>query len=271
MFLDVELKKKIISNYMGNTSIDNNFPYENDSLDNNQSFDSFRLKQNSFNVQNEDEIIKIFNIKDEINKDFFNLETIKPQEKNDLFDFKCIATNYNSCNNTKKKKFDVIYPEKKDNNNLLKKKRNRNDNERSKIKTTFFNIFIPKTINKIFISNGSKKEFWKFPHDLINNLSRKKNKELVNMTLIEFIEKEELYDKKNKNHMNKFNHNINVVSINTIYKDLKRLLSKTIRELFEEYIKEYDQLENSKKKKEDPTKAQNRKELAKNLINFISK
>lgn len=91
------------------------------------------------------------------------------------------------------------------------------------------------------------------------------------MTLIEFIEKEELYDKKNKNHMNKFNHNINVVSINTIYKDLKRLLSKTIRELFEEYIKEYDQLENSKKKKEGPTKAQNRKELAKNLINFLSK
>ena len=69
---------------MGNTSIDDNFPYENDSLDNNQSFDSFSLKQDSFNVQNEDEIIKIFNIKDEISKNFIILGTKEAQEKNDL-------------------------------------------------------------------------------------------------------------------------------------------------------------------------------------------
>ena len=259
MLFDVELKKKIFSNFVGNTSIDDNFPYENDSIDNNESFDPFSLKQDSFNVQNEDEIIKIFNIKDEISKNFINLGAKEAQEKNDL------STNPNSCNNTKKKIFDVIYP------NLLENKRKRNDNERSKIITTFFNIFIPKTINKIFKSNGSKKEFWKFPHDLLINLSKKKKKGLLDMTLIEFIEKEELYDKENENHMIKFNHNKNIVSINTIYKDLKILLGKTIRELFEEYIKEYDEIENNKKKKEAPDKVQERKELAKNLIKFLSK
>jgi len=180
-------------------------------------------------------------------------------------DIKNVAKNSSCCPDAqeKKKYFKVIYPQKyslfnktnklefnliaeKDELNLLGNKRlsyrrqrkDNKDNIRTKIKRGFFNSALINKLNDKLKSIGSTKYFMKFPQNFVSDISQKRNKEIVNMTLREIFEKKELYKQENEIGFENYLHNLKVIQ-SEIIKDnseFKKILNKTFRELYEEYI-----------------------------------
>ena len=144
-----------------------------------------------------------------------------------------------------KQLFEVLYPEKNDivdiidEREFINKKRFHNrlrrfenrDNIRRKIKRGFFNALI-ENMNKNLKNNGSHLFFEKFPQKFLANISRNTNKEILNMTLEEIMEKKELYASYD---LAKYNHNLIVVKSKD-FQELKEIWNKKYCELFEEYI-----------------------------------
>ena len=164
----------------------------------------------------------------------------------------------------KKKYFNVVYPhndslfnktEKEDTINLITEKdeinflgnkrlsyrRQRKDNKdniRTKIKRGFFNSALINKLNDKLKSIGSTKYFMKFPQNFVSDISQKRNKEIVNMTLKEIFEKKELYKQENEIGFDNYLHNLKVIQSEIIKEnsEFKKILNKTFRELYEEYI-----------------------------------
>ena len=163
----------------------------------------------------------------------------------------------------KKKYFNVIYPhndslfnktDKEDNNLITEKdeinflgnkrlsyRRQRKDNKdniRTKIKRGFFNSALINKLNDKLKSIGSTKYFMKFPQNFVSDISQKRNKEIVNMTLKEIFEKKELYKQENEIGFDNYLHNLKVIQSEIIKEnsEFKKILNKTFRELYEEYI-----------------------------------
>ena len=168
--------------------------------------------------------------------------------------------------------------------NLLKKRfrdkrprRENQDNIRRKIKRGFFNNALVKKLNDKLRSNGIIKYFEKFPHHFVNDVNKKKNKQILIMTLQEIFEKKELYSFKDKVTLGNYLHNKNSFKNEEIKEneELNMIMNKTIRELYEEYINsdefkinEINRLKNNIMQDEYITKYIS---LAKNLIEFFSK
>ena len=167
----------------------------------------------------------------------------------------------------KKKYFNVIYPrndslfnktEKEDTNLITEKdeinflgnkrlsyRRQRKDNKdniRTKIKRGFFNSALINKLNDKLKSIGSTKYFMKFPQNFVSDISQKRNKEIVNMTLKEIFEKKELYKQENEIGFENYLHNLKVIQSEIIKEnsEFKKILNKTFRELYEEYINSYE-------------------------------
>ena len=85
--------------------------------------------------------------------------------------------------------------------NRLKRKRGKKrrprkenqDNIRRKIKRGFFNNALIRKLNDKLRSIGVIKYFEKFPHHFVNDVNRKKYKQILGMTLQEVFENEESY------------------------------------------------------------------------------
>jgi len=129
------------------------------------------------------------------------------------------------------------YPE---NESLLNKKRFRNkgmrkDNIKIRLMRSFLNNALLNEINEKLKHIGSKILLKKLPQMFMYNVIKKINKELINMTFIEILEKKDLYD---KNELNKYYHNLKVLKIKEINDndDLKEIVNKKFVKLFEEYI-----------------------------------
>jgi len=163
----------------------------------------------------------------------------------------------------KKKYFNVIYPHndslfnktdkedinlitEKDEINFLGNKRlsyrrqrkDNKDNIRTKIKRGFFNSALINKLNDKLKSIGSTKYFMKFPQNFVSDISQKRNKEIVNMTLKEIFEKKDLYKQENEIGFENYLHNLKVIQSEIIKEnsEFKKILNKTFRELYEEYI-----------------------------------
>ena len=163
----------------------------------------------------------------------------------------------------KKKYFNVVYPRndslfnktdkedinlitEKDEINFLGNKRlsyrrqrkDNKDNIRTKIKRGFFNSALINKLNDKLKSIGSTKYFMKFPQNFVSDISQKRNKEIVNMTLKEIFEKKELYKQENEIGFDNYLHNLKVIQSEIIKEnsEFKKILNKTFRELYEEYI-----------------------------------
>ena len=163
----------------------------------------------------------------------------------------------------KKKYFNVVYPhndslfnktEKEDINLITEKdeinflgnkrlsyRRQRKDNKdniRTKIKRGFFNSALINKLNDKLKSIGSTKYFMKFPQNFVSDISQKRNKEIVNMTLKEIFEKKDLYKQENEIGFENYLHNLKVIQSEIIKEnsEFKKILNKTFRELYEEYI-----------------------------------
>ena len=147
---------------------------------------------------------KIFNIEKE--KEKINLFTnIKHDDKNEI--------SYED----KIKRFSVKRDRYKNKDNILKK-----------IITAFFNFYLLNAINLIFQNIGIKNYFEKFS---LNHINKKNKIKIMNMTLKQFIEKNESSKKK-------VDHNVYILNILEKYKKpvLKRILNTSLKELYEAYI-----------------------------------
>ena len=87
------------------------------------------------------------------------------------------------------------------------------------------------------LSLGSKNCFKKFPKNFVGDVSRKSNNEIFKLTLREIFEKKELFSKDDKYGLYYFQ-NLKIVQCEEIKenKEFKKILNKTIAELYEEYI-----------------------------------
>ena len=146
-----------------------------------------------------------------------------------------------------------------------------NDNVRRIIKRRFFNTYLKKALNKKLKQLGYKELFNNFPQKLVGEIAKKKNKELINMTLFQIFEKKDSYI--NKDLIN-FEHNLNIIKkIKTDEKgEIYFILNKNFGELFEEFINSYEFKEeigrvNSKHKNEE-FYLKRYEYLAKNFVQF---
>ena len=117
----------------------------------------------------------------------------------------------------------------------IKRRRENQDNIRKKLKTVFFNTFLRKKINEILNNKHRRLYFEKFPISFVNDIRKNTNKDVIDKTLLEIILNKELYS---ENDLSNYNHNLKVVENKEVKKigELKKILNKTFRELFEEFI-----------------------------------
>ena len=128
-------------------------------------------------------------------------------------------------------------------------------------------------INDILHNNNIKSYLEKFPQNLVINISRIANKELLNMTLEQIFENKEFYHGKN---LENYYHNLKVIKNKDIQEnsELKSILNKKYIELFEDYInsKEFkvDEINRLKNHKMEKLYIERYIYLAKHLNEFFS-
>jgi hypothetical protein len=147
------------------------------------------------------------------------------------------------------------------------------DNMRKKIKRGFLNKALIKNINENLKNIESKLYLEKFPQKLVCDITKKSNKNILDMSLKQIFEKKELYDDSD---LNKYYHNLKVIKSKQIQEnvELKSILNKKYFELFEEYInsKEFkvDEINQLKEKKMENSYIERYIYLAKHFIEFFS-
>ena len=131
--------------------------------------------------------------------------------------------------------------EKEESQNFIKKKRIKSrkenkDNIRKKIKRGFFNNILCEKLNIKLRIIGSNEYFTKFPQFFASDVDRNRNKIILDMTLQEIFENSELYIYEDKNGYVNYLHNkktVEKIKNNDIF---KKILNKTFRELYEEFL-----------------------------------
>ena len=167
--------------------------------------------------------------------------------------------------------------EKEESQNFIKRKRLKSrkenkDNIRKKIKRGFFNKLCEKLNDKLRII-GSNEYFTKFPQFFASDVNRNRNKIIFDMTLQEIFENSELYIYEDKNGYANYLHNLEVVEKLKNNDIFKKILSKTFRGLYEEYLDSdefnIDEINRLKKSKMENEYIKRYKDIAKDLINFF--
>ena len=124
----------------------------------------------------------------------------------------------------------------------------------------------------IIKNKGGNTLFKKFKQHFVSDVSKKTNKELLNMTLEEIFRKRELYQ---ENELTHYYHNLTLFESKEIQEndDLKYIFNLKYFELFEEYInsKEFriDEINRLKKNKMEDLYIQRYIYLARHYIEFI--
>jgi len=171
-------------------------------------------------------------------------------------------SNINDENFLKRKR----YPQKR-------RRRENQDNMRKKIKRGFMNIALITKINVNLKLNNIVSYLEKFPQNLVCDVTKKTNKDLIDMTLEQIFEKKELYD---EDDLSKYEHNLKVVKSKEVQQnsELKAILNKKYSELFEEYIKskefKVDEINRLKKNKMSDSYIERYIYLSKHFIKFFS-
>jgi len=171
-------------------------------------------------------------------------------------------SNINDENFLKRKR----YPQKR-------RRRENQDNMRKKIKRGFMNIALITKINVNLKLNNIVSYLEKFPQNLVCDVTKKTNKDLIDMTLEQIFEKKELYD---EDDLSKYEHNLKVIKSKEVQQnsELKAILNKKYSELFEEYInsKEFkvDEINRLRKNKMSDSYIERYIYLSKHFIKFFS-
>jgi hypothetical protein len=156
-----------------------------------------------------------------------------------------------------------------------RQRRDNRDNIRKKIKRGFFNNALINKLNDKLKSIRSNKYFMKFPQNFVKDICQKRNKEIINLTLKEIFEKEELYKQENEKGLENYLHNLRVIQSEEIKEneEFKKIFNKSFRKLYEEYVNsnefKIDEINRLKEKNGDEY-VKNYIYLAKHLIEFFS-
>ena len=155
----------------------------------------------------------------------------------------------------------------------LKSRKENKDNIRKKIKRGFFNNILCEKLNNKLRIIGSNQYFTKFPQFFASDVDRNRNKIILDMTLQEIFENSELYIYEDKNGYVNYLHNkktVEKIKNNDIF---KKILNKTFRELYEEFLDSdefnIDEINRLKKSKMENDYIRRYKDIAKDLINFF--
>ena len=166
-----------------------------------------------------------------------------------------------------------------DSSNLFKSSENdsiSDKNEENYIGVKRAKIKRPRKDNQDNIRRKIKRGF--FNNALINIVgdgNLKRNKMILNMTLLELFEKNELYTNEKEEGLSKYKHNLKMVQSEEIKEneEFKKILNKTFSELYTEYINS-DEFNNEinrlKEKKMGDDYVNRYKYLAKHLIEYFS-
>ena len=150
------------------------------------------------------------------------------------------------------------------------------DNIRKKIKRGFFNSGLIKKLNEKLKKIGSRKYLRKFPQHFVSDVNQKRNKEILEMTLGEVFCKKELYLPENEEGLNNYLYNLKVIKSEEVEEndEFKKILNKTIRELYEEYINseefKVEEINRLKEKKMKDEYIERYISLARYLITFFT-
>ena len=116
-----------------------------------------------------------------------------------------------------------------------RRRREHQDNIRKRIKTYFFNHFVINMINIELKKEGNKNYFEKFPSDFVSDVARERNKEIMNMTIMQIMKKKELYE---KGCLDDYIHNIKI--LDTLNEEnnfnLINILNTKYKDLFNEFL-----------------------------------
>lgn len=201
----------------------------------------------------------------------FNNILLKNKNENQNFDNLSLKNSESSQSNISFKIIEFT-GRKRIRSKIKRRRREYHDNIRKKIKRNFFNKILVKKMNKELKKGGSRKYFALFPQEIVADVSRKRNKKLLNMTLRQVITNSELYKSKSYNN---FIHNINVLeSLNDSKNNiLENLLNSKYSELFAQYLKS-DSFENDvnklKQKEEKEIYIERYEYLSKTWLEFFS-
>ena len=158
-----------------------------------------------------------------------------------------------------------------------RRRKENNDNIRIKIKRNFLNKYLKKRLNNILQMDGIKEYFDFFPNKFSRDISKGRNSMILDLTLREIFLDKELYLFEDEEGNSKYEHNFNMIQSDEIKNNekLQKILNKTIRELYAEYldsdefnIDEINRLKNVKK--EDDYYIKKYKIISKSLINFFA-
>ena len=149
------------------------------------------------------------------------------------------------------------------------------DNIYRKIKRGFFNIALINMLNLELKNAGSKIYFGKFPQNFVIDITKSRNKKILNMTLLQIFKKYELYKFEKGEDLYKYKHNLKMVQSEEILgnESIKRILNKTFSQLYTEYVNsdEFIKVEIKRLKgNNDDDYIKRYINLAKNLIKFFS-
>ena len=157
--------------------------------------------------------------------------------------------------------------------NEKRSRKENQDNIRKKIKRGFLNNALIPKINMIIKKHGGKIFFEIFKQHFVSDVTRKRNMELINMTLEEIFRKKELY---HETDLNFYYHNLKLVNSKEIQenKELKNILNLKLIKIFQEYInsKEFniDEINRLKSKNMKDSYIKRYIYLAQNFIQFIT-
>lgn len=166
---------------------------------------------------------------------------------------------------------------------IKKRRKYKPDDIRKKIKARFHKILKAKTNLSLELA-GSQKLFDFLPQSFLCNISRDKNKEVLDLTYYQLIQKDFVKDidtskyKKIEIDKTKHKHNCDVLKYLDSHKDISRksgfdIISKmTYREILEEYFKSEEFLDSVEtlKEKEDDNYIKEYVNKAKDYVNFFS-
>ena len=157
-----------------------------------------------------------------------------------------------------------------------RKRKNDKDNIYSKIKRIFFNTYLINLLNAESINDINGNNFVKFPQCFVKSPTNKRNKIILDMTLLEIIKKCEILFKSEKEE-DSSDHKKNLALLER--KEIKenervqKILNKTFIQLYSDYLNsdEFKQnILNRIKEKNGEEYAKKFENLSKNLIKFFS-
>ena len=119
-----------------------------------------------------------------------------------------------------------------------RRRKENNDNIRIKIKRNFLNKYLKSRLNNILQMDGIKKYFDFFPNKFSRDISKGRNSMILDLTLREIFLDKKLYLFEDEDGNYKYEHNFNMIQSDEIKNNekLQKILNKTIRELYAEYL-----------------------------------